>query len=367
LAEALLDVGGRLWEDPTASARVRRAEELLTRAELLRADDMRVMWVRVYLLGAQGRYAEATAAAQRAIQAYPNMQGPHYWLGLCLMYDGRAADAIPAFKQAIRLNPRNPHNYNRYYGIGVAFIFLDQHEEAVSWLYKSLAALPPGRSRNRGDIFAGIAAAQGLAGNAREAHLSGAEAMRLTPTLTARSYFQRAIPNSVAGAQFSRMRDGLRLAGIRDHADEDADFDVALDGVLHTDYEGPTPTQVPGATTIRTPDLATLVEQRRPLLLDASPWNKSILGAIGLMGAGIGGSIDDEYQGRLARKVRQLTDDDKTMPIVTIGFNSERYQGRNLALRLVALGYTKVYWYRGGREAWEVAGLPETEIVVQDW
>ena len=44
------------------------------------------------------------------------------------------------------------------------------------------------------------------------------------------------------------------------------------------------------------------------------------------------------------------------MPIVTMGFNAERFQGRNLALRLVALGYTNVYWYRGGREAWEVAG-----------
>jgi rhodanese-related sulfurtransferase len=52
---------------------------------------------------------------------------------------------------------------------------------------------------------------------------------------------------------------------------------------------------------------------------------------------------------------------------VALGFNSERYQGRNLALRLLALGYTNVYWYRGGREAWEVAGLPEADLVVQDW
>ncbi len=52
------------------------------------------------------------------------------------------------------------------------------------------------------------------------------------------------------------------------------------------------------------------------------------------------------------------------MPVVAMGWNAERYQGRNLALRLVALGYTEVYWYRGGREAWEVAGLPETELVV---
>ena len=55
------------------------------------------------------------------------------------------------------------------------------------------------------------------------------------------------------------------------------------------------------------------------------------------------------------------------MPIVTMGLNSERYQGRNLALRLVALGYDEVYWYRGGREAWVAAGLPAAEVALQDW
>jgi rhodanese-related sulfurtransferase len=37
---------------------------------------------------------------------------------------------------------------------------------------------------------------------------------------------------------------------------------------------------------------------------------------------------------------------------------AERWQGRNLALELVALGYPNVSWYRGGREAWDAAGLP---------
>lgn len=37
-------------------------------------------------------------------------------------------------------------------------------------------------------------------------------------------------------------------------------------------------------------------------------------------------------------------------PIVAVGCNSERFDGYNLALRLVALGYKNVYWYRGGRE-----------------
>ena len=81
----------------------------------------------------------------------------------------------------------------------------------------------------------------------------------------------------------------------------------------------------------------------------------------------VGGTLPDEFQARLSLKTQQLTPGDRDTPIVTMGWNAERYQGRNLALRLVALGYTNVYWYRGGREAWEVAGLPENEVDMRDW
>jgi DNA-binding winged helix-turn-helix (wHTH) protein len=67
------------------------------------------------------------------------------------------------------------------------------------------------------------------------------------------------------------------------------------------------------------------------------------------------------------KKMQALTKGSLSTPIVAVGWNVERFDGRNLSLRLVALGYTNVYWYRGGREAWEVAGLPETPIGIQDW
>jgi adenylate cyclase len=77
--------------------------------------------------------------------------------------------------------------------------------------------------------------------------------------------------------------------------------------------------------------------------------------------------VSDAYQDRLGRKMQVLTVGDRNVPVVTMGWNAERFQGRNLALRLVALGYDEVSWYRGGTEAWEVAELPETDLVVQDW
>jgi hypothetical protein len=112
-----------------------------------------------------------------------------------------------------------------------------------------------------------------------------------------------------------------------------------------------------------------LLAEQKPIVIDPMMywWGRSIPGAIGLKLAGWGGSYTDVTQERLRRKMQVLTNGDLSAPIVALGFNSERFDGRNLALRLAALGYTKVYWYRGGREAWEVAGLPEAAIEVQEW
>ena len=168
------------------------------------------------------------------------------------------------------------------------------------------------------------------------------------------------------------MRDyqeGLRRAGERDHAEEDADFGVRADALLRADIDGLTPTTAPGLTTIRTADLPRFIEARQPVIVDPLLyfWGRSIPGAIGLRNAGIGGTLTDGAQERLGRKMAELTGGDLSKPIVAVGWNSERFDGRNLALRLVALGYTNVHWYRGGREAWEVAGLPETQLVPREW
>ena len=79
----------------------------------------------------------------------------------------------------------------------------------------------------------------------------------------------------------------------------------------------------------------------------------------------MGGRLTDALQRRLERTMQALTSGDRSSPIVVAGFNSERFDGRNLATRLAALDYRNVYWYRGGREAWEVAGLPTVPLVPQ--
>lgn len=125
----------------------------------------------------------------------------------------------------------------------------------------------------------------------------------------------------------------------------------------------------PARGPVRTADLVRFLTEARPVVIDTvtNSWGRSIPGAIGLKYAGIGGGFADAAQDRLGSKMRELTDGDLNRPIVAAGWNSECFDGYNLALRLIALGYTNVYWYRGGREAWEVAGLPEAKLTPEDW
>jgi hypothetical protein len=192
---------------------------------------------------------------------------------------------------------------------------------------------------------------------------------RLWPYDTVRSRAPELLVSPIYVEQYRRFQGALRLAGLRDHANEDADFGAPVDVTLRSELAGFTPTDTPGAITIRTPDLVRLIARARPIVIDTMTytWGVSVPGAVGLRYVGLGGNFTDGARDRLRNKMRDLTGGNLDAPIVAVGWNSERFDGRNLALRLTALSYTQVYWYRGGREAWEVSGLPETNLDVQQW
>lgn len=243
---------------------------------------------------------------------------------------------------------------------------LGRDQDAITFLQRSLALNPNG---NRQWTCRILAAAYARTGQMEEARHFLSEADRLWPYDTVRSHFTPDPSSAVYAAQLRDVQAAWRLAGERDHADEAANFGVLADGVLHTEFAGLTPMHAPGVRTIRTADLARFLADARPAVIDTVnySWGRSIPGAVGLKFAWLGGSFTDTAQDRLRNKMRELTAGDLNRPIVAVGWNSERFDGRNLALRLAALGYTQVYWYRGGREAWEVANLPETDLALQEW
>ncbi len=347
-----------------------RAGKLIADAAAINPNHPAVLEHTAFLLYARLRYAEAIAAYQRLLEEYPNAPGGYSQIGYCLVYTGRSEEAIPLIEEAIRRDPRSPRIFYRYENLGHALLSVGRDEESIVWTKRALAANPHIYPEFRSQYNLRLVAAHARLGQFEEARRALDEANRIWPYETVRGRSANNDHSSpVRMAQLERFKAALRLAGVRDHADEDADFSVASDDQLRKDLAGLTPRTVPGAATIRTAALERLLTEHKSVVINSLVYycGRSIPGAIGLKYAGYGGSYSDTNQDRLRVKMQQLTNGDLSKPIVTVGWNSERFDGRNLALRLVALGYSNVHWYRGGREAWEVNNLPETDGDVQEW
>ena len=335
-----------------------RAAKLLAQAASISPDSISVLNTTAYLAYAKNRYSEALPAYLRLLDEYPNAAGTYALVGYCQIFLGRFAEGISSIELALRRDPFSPYNYDRLASIGWAMYALGRDEEAISWTQRALAAVRSSFTVARANFYSHIAVANAHLGRMSEAHTALAEATRLWPYDTVRSHAPLDLSSNEYAELTRRNQAALRHAGLRDHADEDADFGVPADGDLHLVIAGLTPTSAPGVTTIRTAELERLVDEKKPTVIDtlSYTWGLSISGAVGLNNAGHGGSTSDAAQDRLRKKMQSLTNGDHGRPIVAMGWNSERFDGRNLALRLVSLGYTNVYWYRGGREAWRSSG-----------
>ena len=345
-----------------------RTEQLLARAGSNAPDSEEVLGVTLEWLMVRGRCGEVIALGRQLIERFPNNSGYYRMLGNCEILTGHSEEDISLVQKSIQLDPRTPYLRARYATMGSASLWLGRDEDAIRFLQQVLFL----EGDNRGPdhwIYTWLGAAYARTGRVDEAKRALTKSNQLWPFDTVRSHWPDFAMSDVFAEQIKRYQDGLRLAGERDHADEDADFGVPSDRELHSTLVGFTPRVAPGATTIRTSDFSQFLADARPVIIDTMTdlWGRSIPGAVGLASAGSGGSFTDVGQDHLRNKMRELTGGDLNKPIVAVGWNSERFDGRNLALRVVALGYTKVYWYRGGREAWEANGLPETKLEASDW
>lgn len=346
-----------------------RVEMLMIRARTIDPDSESVHVLGAWWQFAEGRCRNTITTMEQQIELYPNNKNFYVALARCEEMAGHAGEAIDLLGKARLLSPRDPVMYLIDNHMGFDSMLLGRDQDAIQWTERSLAVDPDAPRQSRGRAYRVLAAVYARNGQDAEAHRAAATANRLWPFDTVRDHYTPPGSDPVFAAQMRRYQDALRLSGERDHADEDADFGVPADAVLHSTKEGYTPTSAPGAVTIRTADLVTLIDQAHPLVISTQNLYcvRSLPGAIGLRYIGGGGTFDDQVQARLRRKVQELTGGNRSRPIVAVGWNAERFEGRNLALRLVALGYTNVYWYRGGREAWEANGLPETDQFATSW
>ena len=345
------------------------AETLVGPALTLAPSSEAALVAQARLLHGQSQFAALLSPAQRLVELFPNNPEGYHHLARVRQFEGRFADAVTMFEKAILLDPLDPRIFQRYGLMAFSMMQAGRYDNSAAWFARSLAADPDAPPSLRATRYRNMSASLALAGRLEEAHRAAEEAQRLWPFDTVRSHYPLALDSKALVAHELIFRRGLALAGVRDHAEEDADFGAPPTSVLHTDLGGGTPITAPGATTIRTGELARMLESDvRPIVLETVThfWGRSIPGAIGLTSVGMGGTLTDGTQERLLRTMVKMLGDDRNRPIVAVGWNSECFDGYNLALRLVALGYTNIRWYRGGREAWEVKGLPETDLSPQD-
>jgi rhodanese-related sulfurtransferase len=121
-------------------------------------------------------------------------------------------------------------------------------------------------------------------------------------------------------------------------------------------YTANTPLLLPGAKTIYTSDLAKLLSEGvPPVLVDVLGEDKMIAGAISLAGIG-SASLAQPLRDRFKKTLEQLTEGNLQKPIVFYCHHSRCWWSYNAALHAKQLGYTQLYWYRGGYDAWVASG-----------
>jgi PQQ-dependent catabolism-associated CXXCW motif protein len=144
-------------------------------------------------------------------------------------------------------------------------------------------------------------------------------------------------------------------------ADEDRSWGIEPPpGYRAKDYHANTPDSVPGASVIRTGELkAKLEQQPRPFLIDvlSGPVHRSLPGALWLHNGGLG-DFDAAEEKRFLDVLTLVSGADKARELVFFCSGPRCWLSYNAALRAARAGYTNVFWYRGGIEAWREAGLP---------
>jgi len=145
------------------------------------------------------------------------------------------------------------------------------------------------------------------------------------------------------------------------YAEEDRDWGIAPPpGYRAKDYHAPTPSSVPGARTLGTVELKAMLEREpRPFLIDvlSGPVHRTLPGSLWLHNGGLG-DFDAAENKRFEDTLALLSGYDKSRELVFFCSGPRCWLSYNAALRAARAGYTNVYWYRGGIEAWRAAGYP---------
>jgi adenylate cyclase len=159
-----------------------------------------------FLFSMTGKHDKAVAEGEHAVTLNPNSAFTHAVLGLILRFEGRHEESIPEYKQAIRLNPIPPSFYT--YGLGLAYCFTEQYEEAITWGEKSVRQWP-------NSLYAHLilTVIYNSLGRDEEARTEAAEVLRINPKFSVEKWAKRLTYKNQADNDF--LISALRKAGLK--------------------------------------------------------------------------------------------------------------------------------------------------------
>jgi TolB-like protein/class 3 adenylate cyclase/Tfp pilus assembly protein PilF len=158
----------------TARADVARAEGLARSASAASPRSWLAHWAKADVLRAQHRYEEAIPEYETLLSLSHNSAPALQGLADCKLWTGSIDEVIPIEEQAIRLSPRDPQIYLRYFRIGEVHLVQSRTDEAIRWLEKARSANPELQG-----VYAFLASAYALRGETDRAAAELAEARRL--------------------------------------------------------------------------------------------------------------------------------------------------------------------------------------------
>jgi len=121
------------------------------------------------------QHHKGIAEGEKALAFAPNSADVVNLYAIILTYAGRWHEAIPFFREALRLNPIPPNHYYRHFA--VVLREMGQYDEAISLLKKAIKQEPD-------DIFAYLvlATVHSYSDRQQEAHKAAAEVLRINPS-----------------------------------------------------------------------------------------------------------------------------------------------------------------------------------------
>ena len=151
------------------------------------------------------QHDKGIAEGEKALALAPNSADNVNVYAIILTYSGRWHEAIPLYREAIRLNPKPPNNYYRHFA--VVLREMGQYDEAIAQLKKAIEQEP-----NDFLAYLVLTSVYSYAGRQEEARAAAEEVLKLNPKFRIEQLPQGTHRDL---AIVERENDALRKAGLK--------------------------------------------------------------------------------------------------------------------------------------------------------